>query len=257
MPSSEDKSLIAHQQPHDQPQPQYKVCTSCQSALVDSNAAVFPPELDAPVCTGCREHGFSQRLTPTPSDARRFTVDVGPNFSPSIPHEEPVSHDARRKPDNLTFGDAIVIDSVSEMGQHCQNKSSPPSTYRSSPPTLLTICCDDSDFSDLPLQTTHASSHTPPAAVSRRQSNLIPSPDPLTDITRIRIRSQGHHCLYPGATFQGTQKSGRNSYDVNVTIVVGLPCPLFFFIIASENVAERRFSFLLSMRLSANPRSNG
>ncbi|KAI0040901.1 hypothetical protein FA95DRAFT_1450674, partial [Auriscalpium vulgare] len=44
-------------------------------------------------------------------------------------------------------------------------------------------------------------------------------PDPFVDITRIRMRSQGHHCLYPGATFQGTQKSGRNSYDVTVTIV--------------------------------------
>ncbi|KAJ7172341.1 vacuolar import and degradation protein-domain-containing protein, partial [Mycena filopes] len=43
--------------------------------------------------------------------------------------------------------------------------------------------------------------------------------DPLTDITRLRIRTQTHHCLYPGASFQGTQKSGRNSYDVNVTIV--------------------------------------
>ena len=47
--------------------------------------------------------------------------------------------------------------------------------------------------------------------------------NPLTDITRLRVRSQGHHCLYPGATFQGTQKSGRNSYDVTVTIVVSFP----------------------------------
>lgn len=46
--------------------------------------------------------------------------------------------------------------------------------------------------------------------------------DPLADITRIRIRSKPHHCLYPGAVYQGTQKSGRNSYDVNVTIVVRL-----------------------------------
>jgi hypothetical protein len=212
MPSSEDKSLVAHQQPHDQPQPQYKVCTSCQSALVDSNATL----LDAPVCIGCREHGFSQRATPTPSDARRFPVDVGPNFSPSL------LHDARRKPDNPIFGDAIVMDSVSELGHHCQNKL--PSSHRSIPPTLLTVCCGDSDFSDLPPQTTHTSSSAPPVTVSRRQSNLIPSPDPLTDITRIRTRSQGHHCLHPGATFQGTQKSGRNSYDVNVTIVVSLPC---------------------------------
>ncbi|KAF5315810.1 hypothetical protein D9611_004892 [Ephemerocybe angulata] len=46
-----------------------------------------------------------------------------------------------------------------------------------------------------------------------------PHLDPLADITRLRVRSQGHHCLYPGATFDGTQKSGRNSYEVNVTIV--------------------------------------
>ncbi|KAJ7046932.1 vacuolar import and degradation protein-domain-containing protein [Mycena alexandri] len=43
--------------------------------------------------------------------------------------------------------------------------------------------------------------------------------DPLADITRLRVRAQTHHCLYPGASFNGTQKSGRNSYDVNVTIV--------------------------------------
>jgi hypothetical protein len=46
------------------------------------------------------------------------------------------------------------------------------------------------------------------------------SPNPLLDITHIRVRVQGHHCLYPGAVFQGTQKSGRNSYEVNVNIVV-------------------------------------
>jgi hypothetical protein len=28
------------------------------------------------------------------------------------------------------------------------------------------------------------------------------------------------HCLYPGASFRGTQKSGRNDYDVTVTIAV-------------------------------------
>ncbi|GJE95151.1 vacuolar import and degradation protein-domain-containing protein [Phanerochaete sordida] len=56
---------------------------------------------------------------------------------------------------------------------------------------------------DRPLPTQHSPTH----------------PDPLVDITRLRVRSQGHHCLYPGAIFQGTQKSGRNSYDVSVTIV--------------------------------------
>ncbi|KII88359.1 hypothetical protein PLICRDRAFT_110570 [Plicaturopsis crispa FD-325 SS-3] len=54
---------------------------------------------------------------------------------------------------------------------------------------------------------------------SRRHDDPVLSPDPLIDITRLRVRSKTHHCLYPGASFQGTQKSGRNSYDVNVTIV--------------------------------------
>lgn len=44
-------------------------------------------------------------------------------------------------------------------------------------------------------------------------------PDPIADISRLRVRSKGHKCLYPGARFEGTQKSGRNSYDVNVNIV--------------------------------------
>jgi len=39
------------------------------------------------------------------------------------------------------------------------------------------------------------------------------------DITRLRLRAQPHQYLYPGALFAGTQKSGRNSYDVTVTIV--------------------------------------
>jgi len=84
----------------------------------------------------------------------------------------------------------------------------------------------------LSIQTTVTSSKsTPPQkrspsdAVSRGRTQRssvpvpAPTPDPATDITRLRVRAQRHHCLYPGATFQGTQKSGRNSYDVNVTIV--------------------------------------
>lgn len=46
--------------------------------------------------------------------------------------------------------------------------------------------------------------------------------DPFVDITRLRIRPRGYHCLYPGATFSGLQKSGKSSYDVTVTIVVSL-----------------------------------
>lgn len=44
-------------------------------------------------------------------------------------------------------------------------------------------------------------------------------PDPLSELSRLRNPPRGRGCLYPGATFNGTQKSGRNSYDVTVRIV--------------------------------------
>jgi len=44
-------------------------------------------------------------------------------------------------------------------------------------------------------------------------------PDLYTDITYVKRRSDGRGCLYPGSVFSGTQRSGRNSYDVTVTIV--------------------------------------
>lgn len=47
-------------------------------------------------------------------------------------------------------------------------------------------------------------------------------PDPKADISRLRCIGRGRGCLYPGATFNGIQKSGRNSYDVTVQIVVSI-----------------------------------
>ncbi len=65
--------------------------------------------------------------------------------------------------------------------------------------------------------------HTNTLSLARPHSHTTAapflSPSPLTDITRLRVRSQPHYCLYAGAEFRGTQKSGRNSYDVTVTIV--------------------------------------
>ena len=235
MPSSEDNRIIPHQPLHEQQQPQTKVCSSCHSDLVDSTAAIFLPELDALVCTGCREHAFSPRNALMPPNGRRFPTDVGSNFASTILHEQgPVLLDARRKPENPPFEDTVVMASVVET-EHppFQNTFSSSSDY-SSELTSLTICCDTNNFSDLPPHPILSSPPTPTATVPRRHSNIISSPDPLTDITRLRIRSQGHNCLYPGATFQGTQKSGRNSYDVNVTIVVSCLAGFLLRDVASE-----------------------
>ena len=72
-----------------------------------------------------------------------------------------------------------------------------------------------------PISRTVSSESSQSQKDSRHEA--IRSPNPLVDITRLRVRSPTHHCLYPGATFTGTQKSGRSSYDVNVTIVVRPP----------------------------------
>ena len=235
MPSSEDNRIIPHQPLHEQQQPQIKVCSSCQSDLVDSTAAIFLPELDALVCTGCREHAFSPRSTLMPSDGRRFPTDVGSNFVSSILREEgSLLLDARRKPENPPFKDTVAMDPIAETDHPtCQNTFPSSSDYPSEL-TSLTICCNTNNFSDILPHPAFASPPTPTATVPHRQSSPISSPDPLTDITRLRIRSQGHNCLYPGATFQGTQKSGRNSYDVNVTIVVSCMAAFLVRHIASE-----------------------
>ena len=62
--------------------------------------------------------------------------------------------------------------------------------------------------------------HASPNSTTRYAPYHDEQLDPTLDITRLRVRSNGYKCLYPGASFQGTQKSGRNSYDVSVTIVV-------------------------------------
>lgn len=99
---------------------------------------------------------------------------------------------------------------------------------------------------------------SPPSLTSTSQSQpkppthlnstyiLPPRRDPILDLTKRRVPSVGkvsslrlsfppvatpssppglspsspQDCIYPGAQFVGTQKSGRNSYDVTVTIAV-------------------------------------
>ncbi|KZO97840.1 hypothetical protein CALVIDRAFT_479456 [Calocera viscosa TUFC12733] len=58
-----------------------------------------------------------------------------------------------------------------------------------------------------------------PAASDVEQAPRVVLPDLYTDITHIKRLSDGRGCLYPGSVFSGTQRSGRNSYDVTVTIV--------------------------------------
>lgn len=81
---------------------------------------------------------------------------------------------------------------------------------------------------DAPYESTPSAS----SSASSSQDGFLPRsvwydasrPDPLMDITRLRMPPRGKGCLYPGALFRGTQKSGKISYDVTVEILnVDLP----------------------------------
>ena len=45
-------------------------------------------------------------------------------------------------------------------------------------------------------------------------------PNPLLDVTKVRIPSIGRGALYPGSVFRGTQTSGRSAYEVEVRFLV-------------------------------------
>jgi len=175
---------------------QIKVCSSCQSTLVDHPASFFEPL----VCTLCRDR---------PTEPRQLRIDHDVPYSPSSSHELPVLRRAHQDYDNQQ----------SEASHSYHPSPISPSSYPKKP-VLSNIQCNISPAPAHRPQTHFSTSHTYDLAPPRQHLSTAAFPDPLTDITHLRVRPRAHHCLYPGATFQGTQKSGRNSYDVNVDIVV-------------------------------------
>ncbi|KAJ6597026.1 vacuolar import and degradation protein-domain-containing protein [Mycena vulgaris] len=135
---------------------------------------------DALVCAGCRAHLLAAITVLLPVD--RPCID-------SYTRDGPVSL-RRQRP----------CDTDSDI----QLPALTPPSYRTAPPVY-------SKPAPAPSPVFTRAPFVPPRQHAKG--------DPLADITRLRVRAQTHHCLYPGASFQGTQKSGRNSYDVNVTIV--------------------------------------
>lgn len=200
--------------------PQAKICSNCHS-LVDPTSSVFLPEADAIICNGCR---VSARSSSTSPDGHAMCLDVDPTFDHGIsPHEDrnPLQNTRHISDDHIFVEDTDVISptsqtslSVSENAYHVSLITPPTYTRKHSP---LTLNCNTSSALH-PVSLTALT--TQPTSTAKRPEPSSASLDPLIDITRLRVRSRGHHCLYPGASFQGTQKSGRNSYDVNVTIVV-------------------------------------
>ncbi|PCH38193.1 hypothetical protein WOLCODRAFT_23147 [Wolfiporia cocos MD-104 SS10] len=252
MPSEHPVTAIHEQQPLEQSQ--IKLCSACHCPLADASAALGFLINDSNdtsdtsiVCGSCR----TRFAPPTPRvDAlsaqemerelrrRAATLQGGRNEAAAFWQEPAANH-------TIETATLPCPDHDNDMGSPA---STPPSSarpdfvYLRAPPSAPSESVQAPSISvsvrpalspidtktvvtHQPSRPSHATEASSGALVSagtskaRTKAPQTSSPDPLVDITRIRMRSQGHHCLYPGATFQGTQKSGRNSYDVNVTIV--------------------------------------
>ncbi|TDL24813.1 hypothetical protein BD410DRAFT_785531 [Rickenella mellea] len=220
-------------------QPQVKLCTDCHHPLT-ADATTVPPFFyadssdTAMVCSVCREKLYASRDTFTPDGpiigvlATSLNIDVAPRHAL---HTNNNVESRGLHIDTQTVNDSVVDLNVDITTQHKPINSSPTFAahrFRQPPPSAGSpprrqYSWQKREFS--PVSSFGRPSKSPvdsyPSPIS---SNRYPPlggspPDPFVDITRLRVKSQGYGCLYPGAIFQGTQKSGRNSYDVNVTIV--------------------------------------
>jgi len=205
--------------PQEQPLPQTKVCPACQSPLIP----------DGTVCTRCR---WWSRAPPNPTVVQTSLHEGANSVQNTTLAPEPFVYD----------DDDIRADSAYQTTH---------STYLTKP----TASTFPSPIPSPPLSSDHISSSFVRHDTTPRDHPHTPtSPDPRTDITRMRIRPQAHYCLYPGAIFQGTQKSGRNSYDVTVTIVVCFFYTTWHMVSLTVIALGRGLFVVFPLRISSNTR---
>jgi hypothetical protein len=117
-----------------------------------------------------------------------------------------------------TFSEEPASDEHDEDVQEMPAARRTPRAYEKAVPTRRRTAPVASSSSLILPPTGHG--YARPKQAPKRQEQ---APDPFVDITRLRVRSRGSHCLYPGASFQGIQRSGNSTYDVSVQILVREP----------------------------------
>ena len=223
-PQSEDVDLSREQ---------IKVCMFCRTPVssADTDYPTHQPliEPDVPLlCAGCREsRGISFRQQhPIPTGGRGSfggSELVRPILQ--VPQERPDGPALTPFPTSQTHSSTSPLDGP-ELSRSI-SISSESSIYLSRISDKIHHAPKVKIQTDIPYPISRTVSSESSQSQKDSRHEPIYSPNPLVDITRLRVRSPTHHCLYPGATFTGTQKSGRSSYDVNVTIVVRVSSSLY------------------------------
>ncbi|BEI86057.1 hypothetical protein CcaverHIS002_0603440 [Cutaneotrichosporon cavernicola] len=100
---------------------------------------------------------------------------------------------------------------------------SPPTNLPSLPESTVVRTGTPKDAQkNLPRTSSWATAPTPASPTSPALASApstYTGPNPLLDVGRGRARSDPRGCLYPGAVFKGTQRSGRSAYDVEIRLV--------------------------------------
>ncbi|KAG8998682.1 hypothetical protein FRB93_013461 [Tulasnella sp. JGI-2019a] len=108
----------------------------------------------------------------------------------------------------------------SDVSLHVSRPTFSPTWKTTLPPTFEGESSSSTiDGPTTPVARRDRSTSSDRSSPSTATSASFPPPCPYRDITRLRVASRGNSYLYPGASFSGTQKSGRNNYDVTVTVV--------------------------------------
>jgi len=211
---TEYSSVVAEDHSQQRHEPiQGKACAVCLSPLLDPATTSIMPATEASVCASCRPPvapSHTQRNT----DSRHLRIDVDCTEPDNavVDGRVHLQRGSYHTPIPAGASPALPIQHKPKRASPPQKSASLPSAAYATPSSISTTL--------LPINSqTSATSHVTSPTTAVRPSQSFHS-NPLTDITRLRVRHQTHHCLYPGSTFKGTQKSGKNSYDVNVTIVV-------------------------------------
>ncbi|KAG9094607.1 hypothetical protein FRC06_010641 [Ceratobasidium sp. 370] len=223
------------------PPPQIKLCSTCHGPLVETVELVFTLGRMGPddvctspgvVCSACAERTrvsvhervLSEPLIPPGARMRRLSTLEPMVEEPSAESDGETAssgHPRTPPPDTRpTRGGVLAPLSI---------PSRPPVRTHASPP-VFTL-----DAHSLSSRASHSVvMHRPRSLASPPSPPLSfgtplptrPDPsafdqelDPFADVTRLRLKNTRQDCLYPGASFVGIQKSGRNSYNVSVTIV--------------------------------------
>ncbi|EUC62113.1 vacuolar import and degradation protein [Rhizoctonia solani AG-3 Rhs1AP] len=193
--------------------PQIKLCGLCHGPLSDTPELVFvgpasPSDAfsPGPYCSSCAERARSlvhENVFGSPLAPRlRRQSTLAPIDEPTeYTDPQPTTHILEsQSPQQMDLSPLAIgpcaFDSHSVPSHHSHPARSLSSPH--SPPP---------------------SDREPPRDTPRSRSAALSEPDPYTDVTRLRLNNTRQDCLYPGAQFVGIQKSGRNSYNVSVTIV--------------------------------------